>query len=135
MQRLERLVAIAETLRRSAPRPLSARRMADEFGVTSRTIERDLAALRAAGVPLYAETGRNGGSVSLDRLGNAVVTLSASEAMALLTAVTAAGHRCRSPTQVRQRWRRRLTIARTENDDGRHDDCPEPDHMDHDSTS
>jgi len=91
MQRLERLVAITETLRRTAPRPVSARRLAEEFGVTSRTIERDLAALRAAGVPLYAEAGRNGGAVSLDQMGSVVVTLSPTEVMALLTAVTAAG--------------------------------------------
>ena len=91
MQRLERLFAISETLRRAAPRPVSARRLADEFGVTSRTIERDLNALRAAGVPLYAEAGRNGGAVSLDQMGSVVVTLSPTEVMALLTAVTVAG--------------------------------------------
>ena len=66
MQRLERLVAITETLRRSAPRSVSARMLADEFGVTTRTIERDLGALRSAGVPLYAEAGCNGGAVSVD---------------------------------------------------------------------
>jgi len=91
MQRLERLMSISETLRRAAPRPVSARRLADEFGVTSRTIERDLAALRSAGLPLYSESGRNGGAVSLDQMGNVVVTLTPSEVMALLTAVQAAG--------------------------------------------
>lgn len=91
VQRLERLFAISETLRRSAPRPVSARRLAEEFGVTSRTIERDLAALKAAGVSLYSEAGRNGGAVTLDRMGNVVVTLSPNEVMALLTAVTVAG--------------------------------------------
>ena len=91
MQRLERLVAIGEWLRRAAPHPVSARRLAEEFAVTPRTIERDLAALRAAGVPLYSESGRLGGAVSLDQAGNVVVTLSPSEVMALLTAVQAAG--------------------------------------------
>jgi len=91
MQRLERLMAITETLRRTAPRPVSARKLAEEFGVTIRTIERDLNALRAAGVPLYSETGRKGGSVSLDQMGSVVVTLSPTEVMALLTAVTSAG--------------------------------------------
>lgn len=92
MQRLERLMAISETLRRAAPHPVSARRLADEFGVTSRTIERDLAALRSAGLPLYSESGRRGGAVSLDQMGNVVVTLNPNEVMALLTAVQAAGH-------------------------------------------
>lgn len=91
MRRLERLMAISEWLRRSAPRPVSARSLAAEFGVTSRTIERDLAALREAGVPLYAESGRRGGAVSLDQIGNVVVTLKPNEVMALLTAVQAAG--------------------------------------------
>jgi len=91
MRRLERLMAISETLRRSSPRPVSASRLADEFGVTSRTIERDLAALRSAGLPLYSESGRRGGAVSLDQMGNVVVTLHPNEVMALLTAVQAAG--------------------------------------------
>lgn len=91
MQRLERLMAISEALRRAAPRPVSASRLAEEFDVTARTIERDLAALKASGVPLYSEAGRNGGAVSLDQIGNVVVTLNPSEVMALLTAVQSAG--------------------------------------------
>ncbi len=70
---------------------MSAARLADEFGVTRRTIERDIAALHAAGVPLYAERGRTGGQVSLDRGGNVVVTLSPAEVTALLLALKAAG--------------------------------------------
>ncbi len=91
MQRLERLMAISETLRRAAPHPVSARQLAEKFGVTSRTVERDLAALRSAGLPLYSESGRHGGAVSLDQMGNVVVTLNPSEVMSLLTAVQAAG--------------------------------------------
>lgn len=84
-------MAISETLRRAAPRPVSSRRLAEEFGVTSRTIERDLASLKSSGVPLYSESGRRGGAVSLDRMGNVVVTLHPGEVMALLTAVQVAG--------------------------------------------
>lgn len=91
MTRLERLYAISEAIRRRAPRPVSAARLADEFGVSRRTIERDLAALRSAGVPLYAEHGRKGGQVSIDRPGNIVLTLSTSEVAALLVALAAAG--------------------------------------------
>jgi predicted DNA-binding transcriptional regulator YafY len=65
--------------------------LAERFGVTRRTIERDLAALRNAGVPLYAEHGRAGGQVSLDRSGSAVVTLSPAELSALVVALAAAG--------------------------------------------
>jgi predicted DNA-binding transcriptional regulator YafY len=91
MNRLERLHAIAEHLRRSGPRPVSAASLAERLGVTRRTIERDLAALRNAGVPLYAEHGRTGGQVSLDRPGHSVVALSSVEITAILVALAAAG--------------------------------------------
>ena len=84
-------MAISEALRRAAPRPVSARRLAEDFGVTRRTIERDLVALREAGLPLYAERGRNGGAVSVDQMANVLVTLTPNQVLALLTAVTAAG--------------------------------------------
>jgi len=44
-----------------APRPRSATWLAEQFGVSSRTIERDLSALQQAGVPIWAESGRTGG--------------------------------------------------------------------------
>jgi predicted DNA-binding transcriptional regulator YafY len=53
MQRIERLYAISERLRRAAPAIVPAQHLAEELGVTRRTVERDLAALRNAGVPLY----------------------------------------------------------------------------------
>ena len=65
MRRIERLYAISEHVRRAAPGTISARRLAEELGVTRRTIERDLAALRLAGLPLYGTPGRGGRSRSL----------------------------------------------------------------------
>lgn len=90
MNRLERLYAVAEELRRRAPAPVSAQTLAERFGVTRRTMERDLAALRDAGVPLYAESGRSGGYSVLGD-GRAVFTLSSTEVTALLIAVAFAG--------------------------------------------
>lgn len=63
MNRTERLYALVEELRAVSPRPRSARWLADRFGVSTRTIERDLSALQQSGVPLYAEPGRSGGYV------------------------------------------------------------------------
>ncbi|MGG7464776.1 helix-turn-helix transcriptional regulator [Plantibacter sp. YIM 135347] len=61
MNRTDRLYALVEELRAAAPRPVSARRLAGRFEVSTRTIERDLSALQQAGVPIWAEPGRTGG--------------------------------------------------------------------------
>lgn len=91
MNRLERLFAISETIRESGRRPVSAARLADRFEVSSRTIERDLASLKAAGAPLAGESGRNGGTIRLDAGAGVVVSLSTSQVTGLLMAVAAAG--------------------------------------------
>lgn len=61
MTRTDRLYALVEELRAVAPRPRSARWLAEKFDVSSRTIERDLSALQQSGVPIWAEPGRTGG--------------------------------------------------------------------------
>lgn len=66
MNRTDRLYALVEELRALAPRPRSASWLAARFEVSTRTIERDIAALQQSGTPIYAETGRAGGYV-LDR--------------------------------------------------------------------
>lgn len=65
MQRTERLFALAEHLR-ARRTGVTAEALAERFGVTVRTIYRDLDALRAASLPLSAERGRGGG-YALDR--------------------------------------------------------------------
>ncbi len=66
MNRTDRLYALVEELRAVAPRPRSARQLAERFEVSRRTIERDISALQGSGVPIYAEAGRCGGYV-IDR--------------------------------------------------------------------
>ncbi|WP_410571354.1 helix-turn-helix transcriptional regulator [Amycolatopsis sp. cmx-4-61] len=61
MNRTDRLYAIVEELRAVAPRPRSARWLADRFEVSVRTVERDISALQQSGTPIYAEPGRTGG--------------------------------------------------------------------------
>ena len=65
MRRAERLMAIAEHLR-ARRTGVTAEALADRFGVTLRTMYRDLATLRAASLPIGAERGRGGG-YALDR--------------------------------------------------------------------
>ncbi|GMA25478.1 transcriptional regulator [Luteimicrobium album] len=61
MRRSERHHALVDHLRARAPHPVSAARLARELEVSTRTIERDVVALQAAGVPLFAVPGRTGG--------------------------------------------------------------------------
>ncbi|MGP9680810.1 helix-turn-helix transcriptional regulator [Brachybacterium sp. AOP3-A1-3] len=61
MRRSERHHALLDVLRANAERPVPVPRLAERFAVSTRTIERDLAALQASGVPIYAEPGRRGG--------------------------------------------------------------------------
>ncbi|RKH17109.1 HTH domain-containing protein [Corallococcus sp. CA047B] len=65
MQRTERLFALAEYLR-GRRTGVTAEVLAERFGVTVRTIYRDLDTLRAASLPVGAERGRGGG-YALDR--------------------------------------------------------------------
>jgi predicted DNA-binding transcriptional regulator YafY len=66
MNRIDRLYALVEELRAAGSRGRTARRLAEHFEVSVRTIERDLSALGQAGVPLSSRQGRQGGYV-LDR--------------------------------------------------------------------
>jgi predicted DNA-binding transcriptional regulator YafY len=61
MNRTDRLYALVEELRASAPRARSAHRLAARFEVGVRTIQRDILALQQAGVPIWATPGPGGG--------------------------------------------------------------------------
>ncbi|KIF76439.1 transcriptional regulator [Streptomyces sp. 150FB] len=65
---------------------VSARGIADELGVSVRTAYRDLARLQAAGIPVYAETGRNGGYRLLEGYRTRLTGMSEGEARALFFA-------------------------------------------------
>jgi predicted DNA-binding transcriptional regulator YafY len=103
MRRLERLYALTEEIRRHEPAPISATHLAESFEVSRRTIERDLASLRAAGVPLRAAQGRGGGYVLDPGSSRTPVSLNPAEITALLLAQAAAegipfGYAARSAT-------------------------------------
>lgn len=60
MRKKSRLFAVAELLR-ARRTGVTAQELADRFGVTLRTIYRDLDALQDAGMPIRADRGRGGG--------------------------------------------------------------------------
>jgi predicted DNA-binding transcriptional regulator YafY len=87
VNRTDRLYALVEELRAVAPRPRSARWLAERFEVSARTVERDISALQQSGVPIWAETGRTGG-YCLDKARTLPpVNLTPGEAVALALAL------------------------------------------------
>ncbi|WP_026413520.1 helix-turn-helix transcriptional regulator [Actinomadura oligospora] len=82
--RADRLVSLVLLLRRHGR--LTAETLARELEVSTRTVLRDIEALSAAGVPVYAERGRHGGFSLLPGFQTELTGLNHDEALALLIA-------------------------------------------------
>ncbi len=92
MSRTDRLYALVEELRAKSPGPVSRRVLAATFEVNARTIERDILTLQQAGVPIWAERGRNGGYALEARWTLPPLNLDAAEGLALAAALSASAN-------------------------------------------
>ncbi|MFJ8194157.1 helix-turn-helix transcriptional regulator [Streptomyces sp. NPDC096094] len=87
--RADRLISLVLLLRRRGR--LTAATLARELEVSTRTVLRDIEALSAAGVPVYAERGRRGGFALLPDFRTDLTGLHHDEALALLVAGSGRG--------------------------------------------
>ena len=90
LRRVERQHRLIEILS-AASRPSPSAALAETLGVGLRTVERDLARLREAGVPIEAVAGAHGGSRLPRRASPPAVQLSFSEIAALIASLVALG--------------------------------------------
>lgn len=88
---VERHQALIEELRACAPRSVAASQLARRFGVTTRTIERDIARLVSAGVPISVRRGPGGGYCLQAPKHLPPLTFTAAEASALLASLAVVG--------------------------------------------
>lgn len=87
--RADRLVSLVLLLRQRGQ--LTADVLARELEVSTRTVLRDIEALSAAGVPVYAERGRHGGFALAPGFRTELTGLNHDESLALLTAGSGRG--------------------------------------------
>jgi predicted DNA-binding transcriptional regulator YafY len=91
LRRVERHHALLEHMATRTPRLTTARALAEGFGVAVRTVERDLARLRAAGVPIAVHRGPGGGYRLDCRRELPPISLTAAEVAALVASLVALG--------------------------------------------
>jgi len=91
VNRTDRLYAMVEVLRASAPRARTAHQLAERFEVSVRTIERDISALQQSGVPIWATPGPGGGYSVDPSMTLPSLNFSADEATAIAVALASSG--------------------------------------------
>src|ERR1700722_13235441 len=91
MAQLHQALPLIEQMRARAPRYVTASVLAERTGTTVRTVERDIARLLAASVPVQVRRGPGGGHRLHVRPVRPPVTLTPGEASALIASLVAVG--------------------------------------------
>ena len=89
--RVERQHAVIEELRCASPKRVTTSRLASRLGVSTRTVERDIADLRQAGVPISVRTGPHGGYTMPVPGGVPPIAFTPGEMAALVVSLAAVG--------------------------------------------
>lgn len=97
--RVERQHRVIEELRISAPKAITAESLGDRVGATARTVERDVAELIEAGVPITTRRGPGGGYTIDARRELPPLQLTPGEASAMIAALTVLGPRSSATAQ------------------------------------
>ncbi len=100
---IERLHRTIELLRIAAPRSVTGEALASELGVSVRSVERDIARLAAAGVPIEGRRGVGGGYAMAGPHRSTAVALSPGELAALVVSLAAWALTTRPPQHPRSR--------------------------------
>lgn len=90
LRRVERQQWLIERLHRSHE-PVPLPRLAEEIGVSVRTVTRDVERLRDAGVPLVSRRGRLGGVALESRVAGGPVNLDVTELAVLMSSLAVLG--------------------------------------------
>jgi predicted DNA-binding transcriptional regulator YafY len=91
VNRTDRLYAMVEVLRATAPRARTSRQLAERFEVSVRTVERDISALQQSGVPIWSTPGPGGGYSIDPSMTLPPLNFSADEATAVAVALAMTG--------------------------------------------
>ncbi|SFT14020.1 YafY family protein [Paenibacillus sp. BC26] len=100
VKRMDRLMAILIALQQE---PATAKRLADKFEVTKRTILRDMQSLAEMGIPLYAVSGPLGGFRLMESFRLPPLQLDSGEALSVLFALRSLTRMADTPFQ-QARW-------------------------------
>jgi predicted DNA-binding transcriptional regulator YafY len=116
LRQVERQQALLERLHASRGKRVQLAELAHEFGVSQRTLARDVERLRLSGVPLTVQRGRGGGVSVVPSRSRLTIELDLPEAAALMSSLAVLGP---TVTESAASAMRKLAYALSQGGDGK----------------